>query len=645
MKLKRALLGLVGSILVLLGVAGGAVAAPSVKLVSSGNINEYNDTGFVLADGSGVLFNTKVQHDPADDDGATQQEDVYLFKNGTYTWVTNVQADIGLELLGASDDGSKVFVETTGQLDFTGDTDTSDQDVYMISGGVATLISTSATDVPGANDGAGFEGNTPDGSTVYFTHETALTPGEDDADGIDVYARTTGPSPTTTLISTSANDPKDDNAEMAFCGASDNGLVVAFETASQMTTGANTLPNDSDSDTYRRSAGVTTLASTGDNESAGALLGSTECRGVSDDGTAVVFESFARLTNDGDDTSNRRDVFTYDGNLTTRISKSALDLATDEHASYGDISPDGDTVYFNAADQLTSSDTNTATDGYMRAPNGGVTLLTGNETFSDFFYGGTLRAVSDDGNVVLFQTNGIFAAGDDDEQNQDLYARFGGNETFQVSSGPNDPDTPSHQGRPLFENEINRDWTMSRDGMTIGFYTQAPLVVEDTDFPDNSDVYVFDNRPTTSTPPTPAPAVDPPPTVTSVKFSNKTFAIDKKIAALTAAAKPKKGTKISFTLSEAASVKLAFQSKSKGRTSGTKCVKETSKNRSAKKCTLLKTVATAKLSGVAGANSKKFGGRVGKKTLAVGSYQLVISATDAGGNSATAKAVPFTIVK
>ena len=59
----------------------------------------------------------------------------------------------------------------------------------------------------------------------------------------------------------------------------------------------------------------------------------------------------------------------------------------------------------------------------------------------------------------------------------------------------------------------------------------------------------------------------------------------------------------------------------------------------------VKTIGTLRRAGKAGKNSVKFTGRLGRKALAVGSYRMVIGATDAAGNKAKTKTLPFKIVK
>jgi Tol biopolymer transport system component len=103
----------------------------------------------------------------------------------------------------------------------------------------------------------------------------------------------------------------------------------------------------------------------------------------------------------------------------------------------------------------------------------------------------------------------------------------------------------------------------------------------------------------------------------------------------------RKGAKIRFTLSEAASVSLRIELKGKGRKKGSRCV---TKRRTGKRCTLYKAKVTLKRSGKAGVNTVAFNGRAGKKKLAKGSYRITATAVDAAGNRAKKKTVSFRIV-
>jgi hypothetical protein len=106
------------------------------------------------------------------------------------------------------------------------------------------------------------------------------------------------------------------------------------------------------------------------------------------------------------------------------------------------------------------------------------------------------------------------------------------------------------------------------------------------------------------------------------------------------------GTKVSFSLSEAASVKFTVQRKTSGRKVSGKCKKRTSSNRRKTKCTLWKSVrGSFTVSGKAGKNTFTFRGRIGGHKLSRGSYRLSGVATDPAKNASVPKRKGFRIVR
>ena len=102
------------------------------------------------------------------------------------------------------------------------------------------------------------------------------------------------------------------------------------------------------------------------------------------------------------------------------------------------------------------------------------------------------------------------------------------------------------------------------------------------------------------------------------------------------------GAKISYNLSEAATVKFKLEKKLPGRKVGRKCVKQTPQNKTKKRCPRFKKVG-AEFSGPGAAGPNKATLPNGKK-LKPGVYRLTMTATDVAGNAAT-KTVKFTIAK
>jgi len=140
------------------------------------------------------------------------------------------------------------------------------------------------------------------------------------------------------------------------------------------------------------------------------------------------------------------------------------------------------------------------------------------------------------------------------------------------------------------------------------------------------------------------PADTTPPVVTGASLSRKVFAVGVAPTALTAK-RHKRGTVIRFTLSEAASVKVAIRRAAPGRRRGARCVKPTAKLRRAKRCTRYVLKGTLQRSGKAGANAVAFSGRLGKRALGPGRYRAIITATDLAHNAGKPVTLSFRIVR
>jgi hypothetical protein len=89
----------------------------------------------------------------------------------------------------------------------------------------------------------------------------------------------------------------------------------------------------------------------------------------------------------------------------------------------------------------------------------------------------------------------------------------------------------------------------------------------------------------------------------------------------------KGGTVLRFTLSHAATLKLALRREVAGHRAGARCVAGAPGKRSkAKRCTALRAAGTVTLTGKAGANAIAFTGKVGKHALATGRYRVTATA-------------------
>jgi hypothetical protein len=137
----------------------------------------------------------------------------------------------------------------------------------------------------------------------------------------------------------------------------------------------------------------------------------------------------------------------------------------------------------------------------------------------------------------------------------------------------------------------------------------------------------------------PAPAPDTTnPTITGLSFKPKAFR---------AAAPGVKsgGTKISFSLSEAATVRFTIERRARGRKAGRKCVAPRPSNRGARNCVRwLKVRGQIERTVVAGSNSFRFAGRLAGRKLSPGAYRAVSVATDAAGNPSAVARRAFSVL-
>jgi hypothetical protein len=106
------------------------------------------------------------------------------------------------------------------------------------------------------------------------------------------------------------------------------------------------------------------------------------------------------------------------------------------------------------------------------------------------------------------------------------------------------------------------------------------------------------------------------------------------------------GTRVSFSVSEASSVRFTVQRKTKGRRVAGSCKCQTQANRTKKRCTRWVTVkGSFSIPAAAGATSFTFRGRIGSKTLKPGGYRLNSRAIDAANNKSETKRKTFRIVR
>jgi RTX calcium-binding nonapeptide repeat (4 copies) len=106
-----------------------------------------------------------------------------------------------------------------------------------------------------------------------------------------------------------------------------------------------------------------------------------------------------------------------------------------------------------------------------------------------------------------------------------------------------------------------------------------------------------------------------------------------------------RGTTFRFSLSEAARVSFAIERRTRGRRVGKTCRRQTAANRRRRACVRSVRVGAFATQALAGANARRFSGRIGRRRLAPASYRARLLATDVAGNRSKPKLVAFTVAR
>jgi hypothetical protein len=99
-----------------------------------------------------------------------------------------------------------------------------------------------------------------------------------------------------------------------------------------------------------------------------------------------------------------------------------------------------------------------------------------------------------------------------------------------------------------------------------------------------------------------------------------------------------------YRMSEASRVVFTIELRQAGRRVGKTCLKPSRTTRHRKACTRFVRVGRFAQNASAGANTKKFSGKIGKLRLKPGRYRATLRAKDPAGNASTAKRLNFKVV-
>jgi hypothetical protein len=393
--------------------AGGVTELATAGPASTGPSHPF--TAGMSRDGSTVFFHTRDALVAGDTDTS---DDAYMYRAGATTLLSSGPTGCGVSQsfpVAWSNDGSMVLLHSTDRL-LTADTDCN-TDLYQYSGGTLSLVQ------PGPG-GTFAYGNSADGQRVFFVATDPLVP-EDSDTMQDLYRRDGAALTLVSRGSTGGNGPFN-----AFNGGrvSETGDRVYFATQESL------VPEDADTaiDIYLwEDGGTAQLATTGP---AGGNSGmEASHRGMSADGSHLFFSTSEALVPEDMDT--RVDLYDRSAGSTSLVStgpaggNGAFDASGLQHG----FSEDGGKVLFLTNEKLVAADNNSLFDLYMRT--GGQTTLAAIGPTGDAVPNAFLHGISADGSKVFFTTNQSLVSADTDGVN-DLYERSGSITTL-LSIGPN----------------------------------------------------------------------------------------------------------------------------------------------------------------------------------------------------------------
>jgi hypothetical protein len=125
-----------------------------------------------------------------------------------------------------------------------------------------------------------------------------------------------------------------------------------------------------------------------------------------------------------------------------------------------------------------------------------------------------------------------------------------------------------------------------------------------------------------------------------------TFAVDSRAKRERAErSRVRHGTSFRYRLSEAARVRFTIMRRTRGRTVGARCGRQTRSNRDDRACTRFVRVGAFARQARAGDNRNRFSGRIGRKQLRPGRHRATLVATDPAGNRSTTRRITFRVVR
>jgi hypothetical protein len=135
------------------------------------------------------------------------------------------------------------------------------------------------------------------------------------------------------------------------------------------------------------------------------------------------------------------------------------------------------------------------------------------------------------------------------------------------------------------------------------------------------------------------------PVLSQVSLLRTVFRVDRSGVAETPVSSARKGTVFRYTLSEDARVLITIQRLLPGRRVRGRCVRPTRRNRTRPKCTRFVRAGRFAVQSVAGPNSHRFSGKIGRRSLRRGRYRATLVARDADGRKSVPRRLNFRVVR
>ena len=317
------------------------------------------------------------------------------------------------------------------------------------------------------NNGSYYPSISGDGRYVAFESAAENLVGTTDTNlNSDIFVRDRTLSVTERVSVAQAGLPAQPNGDSFKPSISANGRYVAFYSFATNLGIAADINGVSDVFVFDRTLLVTQRVSVGPGGVEADNASVTFGHAVSDDGQVIAFESTATNLVVGD-TNGARDVFVHDRGtgITTRVSVDSAGAEANGASHVSSISGDGRYVVFESdATNLVASDNNGVTDIFVRDLTAGTTTRvsvssTGEQANGASFALGQ-RAISDDGQLIVFESDATNLVSGDTNAVSDVFVRNLLNNTttrLSITSGSAQPTTFSTEG------------AISRDGATAAF--------------------------------------------------------------------------------------------------------------------------------------------------------------------------------